>query len=58
MDINDPLLYDLVINTDKIGIEKVISHIIELAKSNEIIERSIDALSFPSNEFGFTEIHF
>jgi cytidylate kinase len=45
MDINDPLLYDLVINTDKIGIETVISHIVELAKSNEITECSIGALA-------------
>jgi cytidylate kinase len=45
LDIDDPLLYDLVINTDKIGIERAISHIVELAKSNEISECSIDALA-------------
>jgi len=45
MDINDPLLYDLVINTEKIGIESVITHIKQLAQSNEITECSIGALS-------------
>jgi len=45
MDINDPLLYDLVLNTDKIGIETVISHIIQLAQSNDITECGIDALA-------------
>ena len=45
MDINDPLLYDLVLNTDKIGIETLISHIIQLAKSDDISECSIDALA-------------
>lgn len=45
MDINDPLLYDLVINTDKIGIETIISHIVELAKSNEITECSTSAMA-------------
>ena len=45
MDINDPLLYDLVINTDKIGIEAVISHIIQLAQSNDIAECNIGALA-------------
>lgn len=45
MDINDPLLYDLVINTEKISIDTVISHIIDLAESNEITECSIDALA-------------
>lgn len=45
MDINDPLLYDLVINTDKIEIETVISHIIQLAQSNDIAECSIGALA-------------
>ena len=44
MDINDPLLYDLVINTDKIGIETAISHIIQLAQSNDITECNISAL--------------
>lgn len=44
LDINDPLLYDLVINTEKIGIETIISNITDLAKSNEISECSIDAL--------------
>lgn len=45
MDINDPLLYDLVINTEKIGIETAISQITQLAKSNDITECSIDALA-------------
>lgn len=45
MDINNPLLYDLVINTEKIGIETAISHIVELAQSNAISECSIDALN-------------
>ena len=45
MDINDPLLYDLVINTDKIEIETAISHIIQLAQSNDIAECSIGALT-------------
>ena len=45
LDINDPLLYDLVLNTDKIGIETIISHIIQLAESNDIAECSIDALA-------------
>lgn len=45
MDINDPLLYDLVINTEKIGLETAISHIIQLAQSNDITECSIDALA-------------
>lgn len=44
LDINNPLLYDLVLNTDKIGIETIISHIIDLAKSNEMAECSIGAL--------------
>lgn len=44
MDINDPLLYDLVINTDKIGIETAISHIVQLAQSNDITECNIGAL--------------
>ncbi len=44
MDINDPLLYDLVLNTDKVGIETIISHIVDLAKSNEIAECNIGAL--------------
>lgn len=45
MDINDPLLYDLVINTDKISIETAISHIIQLARSNDIAECNIGALA-------------
>ena len=45
MDINDPLLYDLVINTDKISIEAAISHIIQLAQSNDIAECNIGALA-------------
>jgi cytidylate kinase len=45
MDINDPLLYDLVINTDKISIETTISHIIQLAQSNDIAECNIGALA-------------
>ena len=45
MDINDPLLYDLVINTEKIGIETAISHIIQLAQSNDIAECNIGALA-------------
>ena len=44
MDINDPLLYDFVINTDKISIDAVISHIIQLAQSDDISECNIDAL--------------
>lgn len=43
-DINDPLLYDLVINTEKISIDTAISYIVELANSNEISECSINAL--------------
>ena len=45
MDINDPLLYDLVINTDKISIETAVSHIIQLAQSNDIAECNIGALA-------------
>ena len=45
MDINDPLLYDLVINTDKISIETAISHIIKLAQSNDIAKCNIGALA-------------
>ena len=45
MDINDPMLYDLVINTDKISIDTVISHIIQLAQSNDIAECNIGALA-------------
>lgn len=44
MDINDPLLYDLVINTNKLSIASAISHITDLARSNEIIECGIDSL--------------
>lgn len=45
MDINDPLLYDIVINTEKISIDSVISHIMDQAGSHEIAECSIDALA-------------
>ena len=45
MDINDPMLYDLVINTDKISIDTAISHIIQLARSNDIAECNIGALA-------------
>ena len=45
LDINDPLLYDLVLNTEKIGIDSIITHITGLATSNEITECSIDALN-------------
>lgn len=44
MNINDPLLYDLVINTNKISIDSTISHITEFAQSNEIVECGIDTL--------------
>ncbi len=43
-DINDPLLYDLVINTEKIGIGQAVKHIIELAISDEAKECSLQAL--------------
>ena len=57
MDINDPLLYDLVINTDKVGIESAISHIIELAKSNEIVECNINALKIMKSRALEKKIH-
>lgn len=44
-DINDPQLYDLIINTDKISIDTIISYIAELAGSNEITECNIGALT-------------
>ena len=45
MDINDPFLYDLIINTEKVSVETAISHIVDLAKSNEITECSLTALT-------------
>ncbi len=43
-DFNDPSLYDLIINTDKIGFDQAAHQIIQLAQSNEIKACSLTAL--------------
>ena len=44
MDLNDPSLYDLIINTEKIGSDAASKFIIDLASSNEISTCSLTAL--------------
>jgi cytidylate kinase len=43
-DLNDPSLYDLILNTEKIGDEAAVKFIIELASSDEISSCSLTAL--------------
>jgi cytidylate kinase len=49
MDWNDPSLYDLVINRDKLGIDSAAGLIIQAARSQEIKECSLTALESMEN---------